>query len=217
MKKIFIISTFITILFVSCATKEAIEPQEPEVSVTEELVEDEIEEILEEEIISDDSSYIEEDLVEDVDELIMTDEQAEYLRSIDQIEDEEEVTFDEFAEDKATILQIIEELSDIMENYKFDNWKHYIEKASIDYYSNTTNLRKAQKKLPDKTINLKGLRDYFKHVFVPSRQLSKVDEIRYISKTNIKAVEVRNPEEPVIVYYYFVKENGEWKIRLPVL
>lgn len=212
MKKIFIISISLLFLFFSCTTKAPVE-QNP-VTPEEEVLEDEIiEDEIIEETVEDVYEYIDDDLVEDVDEIIITDEQAEYLRSIDEIA-EEDVSFDEFAEDKAAILQIIEELSDIMQRYDFAKWKKYISKASLDYYSNTANLRKAQKKLPDKTISLKGPNDYFKHVFIPSRMLSKVDEIRYISKTDVKAVEVREDDQ-VVVYYYFVKENDKWMVRLP--
>ena len=166
------------------------------------------------EIIEDEPEIIEDDEVMDVDEVVEVDD--EYLRSINEINsDEESVTITEFNDDKAAILSIISELSEVMENLEFDKWKTFISPASIEYYSNPANLRKAQKKLPDKQIQLKGLRDYFKYVFIPSRKVSKVEEIRYISKSYIKAVEVREEEDTTVVYYYFVKENGNWKVKLP--
>ena len=128
---------------------------------------------------------------------------------------EEEITYDEFAKDKAEILEIIAELSGVMSNFEFENWKTYIAPESLTYYSNPVNLRKAQKKLPDKMIQLKGLRDYFKYVFIPSRKVSKVEESRYISKRYIKAVEVREEDNTTVVYYYFVKQNGKWFVKLP--
>ena len=112
--------------------------------------------------------------------------------------------------------RIISELSKVMDKQDFEAWKTYIDPASLDYYSNPANLRKAQKKLPDKTKQIKGMRDYFRYVFIPSRKISKVDEIRYLSKTNIKAVEVRE-DETLVVYYYFKKVNGKWKVSLPEL
>ena len=54
------------------------------------------------------------------------------------------------------------------------------------------------------------------HVFIPSRKISKVDEIRYISKTNVKAVEVRE-DKSILVYYYFQKIDGKWLVNLPKL
>lgn len=205
MNKIFIISIFFALVFSSCATKnttlEKIEDTEPTVT-TDDVITDE------------DTPDYNEDPVEDVEEYI-SEEQAEYLRSIDAIEDAEIVSFDEFADDKAAILKIIEEMSQVMQKFDFEKWKTYIEPASIEYFSNPANLRKTQKKLPDKTLHIKGLRDYFKYVFIPARQISSVDEIRYISKTNVKAVQVRKEEGKIIVYYYFVKINGKWYVQLP--
>ena len=68
----------------------------------------------------------------------------------------------------------------------------------------------------NKTIQLNGIGDYFKHVFIPSRKRSNVDEIRYISKTNIKAVEVKD-DGSTVVYYQFVKVNGKWLVHIPTL
>lgn len=205
MNKIFIISIFFALIFSSCATKnttlEKIEDTEPTVT-TDDVITDE------------DTPDYNEEPVEDVEEYI-SEEQAEYLRSIDAIEDAEIVSFDEFADDKAAILKIIEEMSQVMQKFDFEKWKTYIEPASIEYFSNPANLRKTQKKLPDKTLHIKGLRDYFKYVFIPARQISTVDEIRYISKTNVKAVQVRKEEGKIIVYYYFVKINGKWYVQLP--
>lgn len=139
---------------------------------------------------------------------------AEYLRSINNLTDTESVSKEEFSEDKKEILRIISELSEIMEKQDISEWLNYIEPTSKEYYSNPLNLKKAQKKLPNKSIQLKNLNDYFKYIFIPSRKRSKVDEIRYISKTNIKAVEVKD-DESIIVYYYFTKVNGKWLVHLP--
>ena len=95
-------------------------------------------------------------------------------------------------------------------------WMKYIDPASIKYYSTPANIRKAQKKLPDKTIVLNGIGDYFKYVFIPSRKRSEVKEIRYISKTNIKAVNVKD-DGSVIVYYQFVKVDNKWLVHIPTL
>lgn len=180
----------------SCASKQ---PEENVVEVIEEP--DEIQE-----------NYVEEDPVEEVTD----DLEDEYLRSIDSLESSETVTKQEFTDDKTAILNIISELSEIMETQDADEWIKYIAPESISYYSNPANLRKAQKKLPNKLIELRYIEDYFKYVFIPSRKRSKVDEIRYISKTNIKAVEVKE-DFTTVVYYYFTKINERWYVNLPTL
>ena len=114
------------------------------------------------------------------------------------------------------ILKIIDEMQDIMENEDVDAWLKYIAPDSIRYYSSPANIRKAQKKLPNKTIVLNGIGDYFKYVFIPSRKRRSVDEIRYISKTNIKAVDVKD-DKSIVVYYQFVKVNNKWLVHIPTL
>ena len=138
------------------------------------------------------------------------------MRSINNLQAEEVVTKSEFEEDKAAILAIIENLAEIMEEEDFNAWMNYISKDSKTYYSNPKNIRKAQKKLPDKTLQLYGIKDYFKHVFIPARKNRRVDEIRYISKSYVKAVQVKD-DSSIVVYYYFVKENGKWIVHIPEL
>ncbi len=196
---LFITTTF---LIFSCKSTEVEQPQ-----IVEEIQDDDevsfIDEIVEPEIILEDE---EED--DDVDE-------EEYIRSTNNLNGEI-VTKHEFSEDKAEILRIIADLSEIMQKQDVNAWLEYIDPESIKYYSTPANVRKAQKKLPDKTIQLNGIGDYFKYVFIPSRKRSEVDEIRYISKTNIKAVKVKD-DNSINVYYYFVKIDGKWLVHIPTL
>lgn len=161
------------------------------------------------------------DTVEFIDEVVEIndvhdEEDEEYIRSTTELKDDELVSKQEFLDDKTEILRIIEELKEIMAKEDTEAWLTYISPDSIRYYSSPANIRKAQKKLPNKTIQLNGIGDYFKHVFIPSRRRSNVDEIRYISKSNIKAVEVK-PDGSTVVYYQFVKVNGKWLVHIPTL
>ena len=142
--------------------------------------------------------------------------EEEYQRSIINLDNKDEVTRSEFSKDKAAVLSDISALSNIMETKDYNSWLKFIDPQSIKYYSNPSNLRKAQNKLPNKRIQLKSLSDYFNYVFIPSRQRSQVDEIRYISKDSIKAVHVK-PDGSIVVYYYFTKVDGQWLVHLPEL
>ena len=77
------------------------------------------------------------------------------------------------------------------------------------------NLHKAEAKLPVKGLKLNDLEDYFHLVFIQSRVGRQIDEIRYISDSSVKAVQVREDQD--VVYYYFHKINGTWKLHLPPL
>lgn len=135
----------------------------------------------------------------------------EYVRSVNDVS----VSWEEFSSDKKEILRIIAELSTIMVERNYEEWLNYIEPDSKVYWSNPINLRKASKRLPIKGQKLNNLNDYFVFVFVPSRKNQHVDEIRYVSRDNIKAVQVRDSQD--VVYYNFRKINNSWMISIPPL
>lgn len=138
----------------------------------------------------------------------------EYLRSIANLDETESVSKQEFTDDKNEILEIISELAVVMETKDTLSWLNYIDEESKEYYKNPVNLRKAQQRLRDKRIELKTIEDYFKYVWIPARQNSHIDEIRYISKTHVNAVQVRE-EQSDLVYYKFKKEKGKWLVYIP--
>ncbi|MBD5427345.1 MAG: hypothetical protein HDR38_07350 [Treponema sp.] len=141
-----------------------------------------------------------------------TAEDLEYERSVGGAD----ISRNTFEDDKAAILRIIRELSRVMKTLDYKAWVTYLDQESIDYWSRPTNLRKAQARLPIKGLQLKTLGDYFKYVFVPARMGREVTEIRYISPSYIKAVQVTDDDKD-IVYYYFNKIDGTWKINIPPL
>lgn len=204
MKKItyILLLSLIGISLLSCGSTPKNEPNTQDTEI----------EKIDDEIINDDEV---EDVVEDVIDVSEPDDE-EYIRSTNNLSGDEVVTKAEFADDKSEILRIIDELQDIMETEDVEAWLKYIAPDSIRYYSSPANIRKAQKKLPNKTIVLNGIGDYFKYVFIPSRKRRQVDEIRYISKTNIKAVDVRD-DNSIVVYYQFVKVNDKWLVHIPSL
>ena len=136
----------------------------------------------------------------------------EYERSTKEVSN---VSYEEFQADKKIILKKIDELSVIMENVDYNKWTKYIDNNSLKYWSNPANLVKASKRLPIKGLRLRTLQDYFKFVFIPARENRTVEEIRYIDKGKIKAVQVK--DETDVVYYNFQKINNDWIVILPEL
>lgn len=218
LKQLFVINiTILIILFFipSCSsTKVSPETEKEEIEIIEETNIVEQEEISEDFPQEENEEIDEEDFddVEYVEEIDL--EEEEYLRSTNNLNQEEHITKQQFNDDKTAILKIIDELSKVMNGKDYKKWLTYIEPDSINYYSNPVNLRNAQKKLPNKAIALRNIEDYFNYVFIPSRKRSRVDEIRYISATNIKAVQVKE-DYSTVVYYYFKKINGKWYVHLP--
>ena len=192
-----------TLIFSSCASTPG-NADKPEPSVNDKNEPGQDKEPLD--ITSDDGVII----IQDDDDA--TDD--EYLRSIANLDEAEAVSKQEFTDDKNEILEIISELATIMESQDTLAWLKYIDDESKEYYKNPVNLRKAQRKLPNKLIELKTIEDYFKYVFIPARRNSQIDEIRYISRTHVKAVQIRE-DMPDAIYYEFKKENGKWLVYIP--
>ncbi len=141
-------------------------------------------------------------------------EQLEYERATKDLFSEV-VSIDTYEKDKKIILGKIAELNVIMQDKNYKSWLNYIERNSINYWSQKTNLASASKQLPVKGIKLNSLEDYFRFVFIPSRVGRNIDEIRYVSSTSIKAVQIRNDE--TIIFYNFKKINNDWFVELPRL
>lgn len=139
----------------------------------------------------------------------------EYARSTSALQQGSTITKDIFQEDKKQILDIIDQLAIIMKNVDYGKWRTYIEPDSLAYWNDPKKLHKAAERLPIKGISLGSLQDYFKFVFIPSRAGRVVDEIRYISDTSVKAVQVKGNTD--IIYYNFVKIDGKWMLHLPPL
>lgn len=207
MKKIYVLFTIlIGVCFISCGSA----PKEEEVTTEAPKVEETVSEE-----VKEPEAVIEDDEVELIDEevTIIDEEEEEYIRSTKDLSEEELVTKDEFNEDKAEILRIIQELQKVMEKEDVEDWLSYVDRDSKNFYSNPANIRKVNKKLPNKAIVLNGIGDYFKYVFIPSRKNREITEIRYISKTNTKAVQV-NEDGSITRYYQFIKVNGKWFVQL---
>ena len=141
-------------------------------------------------------------------------ENAEYSRSVSALGDKT-VSFDDFQRDKTDILAVIADLDKSMKNRDYALWRSYLTPGSISYWSNKLNLQVIATKLPKKGIVLRSLGDYFTNVFIPSRMGRNVNEIRYISRTEVKAVEVQDNKD--IIYYEFEKINNRWLVKLPTL
>lgn len=143
--------------------------------------------------------------------VVDTKQQAEYERSVGAATN---ISKEEFEEDKNAVLAIIAKLDVIMKNQDYKSWLTYVEDQSVKYWSTRSNLQKAENRLPVKGLTLRNLEDYFKYVFIPSRKGRRVDEIRYETEQQVKAVQVNNDNDTV--YYYFRKSvNGAWKLHLP--
>lgn len=143
----------------------------------------------------------------------LTEEEKEYQRSVKDLT--ESISIDEFEADKKEVLAIIDDLTRIMKDRDYNSWVKYLSPASKKYWSNPQNLATVSNRLPVKGLKISSLKDYFTYVFVPARANSKVEEIRYVSSTVVKAVEPHAEED--LIYYMFEKTGGKWYLKLDTL
>ena len=145
----------------------------------------------------------------------LTPEEQEFLRSTQALSEDYAVSIDTFTKDKKDVLDTIAELDEIMKKGDYARWLTYVSKESKDYWMNAKRLKELEGRLPVKGLKLSGLRDYFKYIFIPARTGHTVDEIRYVSDTVVKAVQVKEKRD--VVYYTFEKIEGKWLLKLDTL
>lgn len=136
---------------------------------------------------------------------------SEYEKAIGSLVDVS-VTEDQYQNDKKDILDCIDKLDVIMKNRDYASWLSYLSAESIQYWSDTRNLKLAAARLPIKNLQINNLRDYFIYIFIPARQGRVISEIRYISPDLVKAVQTIGESD--IIYYHFLKSENQWKIHL---
>ncbi|NLK46388.1 MAG: hypothetical protein GX297_07025 [Treponema sp.] len=201
-------------LFISCtsADKAVIESKETE------LIENEKTEIIIPEIApvvekrSEDSELQKGMAAEK--EPIISDADKEYARSVTTLVGT--ISKDDFVEDKKDIMKTIEELNEIIKKQDYEAWLKYVSPASKQYWNNPKNLAAVASRLPVKGIKIRSMKDYFLYVFIPARQNSKVEEIRYVSPTITKAVEPKEDED--LIFYIFEKSSsGDWLLKLDTI
>lgn len=219
MNKIFFILLLTCLLFFSCASdgssSEAVDNELPETveQIPEETAETEQTEPAMQLIIEE-----EPDIVIMEEPVIEESYSEEYLRSTSSLSNEDAVIVPPkvFEEDKNQIFLIINDLDRIMKTKDFDSWISYLNPDSYDYWANRHNLQELSRNLiPLGGKQINNIREYFETFFIPARRGRIVDEIRYVTPTHVKVVQYKNKTD--IIYYFFDKIDGEWKLTLDTL
>lgn len=135
---------------------------------------------------------------------------AEYERSVGKLN----ISVDTFEADKQAIQKAIAELKVIMQKKDYNSWLNYITKDTKDFWSNPTNQKKLQTRLPKKggkITPIRSVEDVFINFFIPARQNRMITEIRYDSSVSVRAVEIEEDGEEKS-YYDFKKVDGKWLV-----
>jgi hypothetical protein len=108
------------------------------------------------------------------------------------------------------IAAYVEQLNAIIRAKDFTAWKARLTDEYVRHFSDPEVLSGPSKTLGRK---LADLRDYFLYVVYPSRQYDRVDDIEFISETEVTAYTV-NPKGERLVLYSLEKIDGVWKIGI---
>jgi len=108
------------------------------------------------------------------------------------------------------ITSYVESLNAIIRSKDFSGWKSRLTDEYVSRYSDPDVL-----KGPSKTLGrtLSTLYDYFLYVVYPSRQYDRVDDIEFVSETEVTAYTV-NPKGERLVLYSLERIGGTWKIGI---
>ncbi|MGP1530362.1 MAG: hypothetical protein ACTTI3_08545 [Treponema sp.] len=120
------------------------------------------------------------------------------------------ITKETYVQTKSEIELVVDELNHITAQKDYNRWVSFLAPSYKEMYADQTILKAASEALPIKGIQLKTLRDYFLYVFVPSRQNIKVDDIQFLSPTQVNVLMLHG-KDLLLVYRIEHMENG-WKL-----
>ena len=141
--------------------------------------------------------------------------------------DPSSITEERLATTKADVQALIADLNRIIRARNFNAWRSYLadsyfqEISSQDFLAAmteelykrdqivATNTGKDPRRIPKKI--LKTPRDYFDSVVVPSRSNDRMDDLDYVSETQVKAYTVDNRGNWLVLYDLELID-GKWKI-----
>lgn len=118
------------------------------------------------------------------------------------------ITKKDYDKTKSEIERVVDALNKVTASKDYTRWRTFLSREYIEYYSSPDVLKNVSDSLPIKTIKLHSLFDYFKYVFVPSRQKVRVDAIKFLTPTRVN-VEMNTPSGKLLVYI-LEKSSGGW-------
>lgn len=122
------------------------------------------------------------------------------------------VTKEEYRKTFDDVHRLIEELNRIIAARDYQAWTKYLTAKYEATYSDPKKLAAIsdQPMLKRYNLHLKTLKDYFLDVVVPSRANARLDDLDFVSKTQVKAITIIDGERYILYDLRLV--NGDWKI-----
>lgn len=114
----------------------------------------------------------------------------------------------------AEVQALIKELNTIIQKKDYEGWLKHLSESYLAKINSPEFLRKTSQspKLSGQKIILKSTRDYFLYVVVPSRANEHAEEIKFISRTRVKALAQGKSGEWLLLYELDKGGGYSWKI-----
>jgi len=127
------------------------------------------------------------------------------------------ISYDYYLSVREDVKRFIDELNDIIKKQDYNTWKEFLSPEYFEEISSTEHLHDISELPAMKTrnITLKTLQDYFTHVFIPSRENSRVDDIEFVGLYRVKAFTIQTNkagDEQRLLLYNLEKNGDMWKI-----
>lgn len=122
------------------------------------------------------------------------------------------VTKAEYNQTFEDVRRLILDLNRIIAARDYDAWTKDLTPAYVQKYSDlkTLDAISNQPMLKRQGFTLSSLKDYFLHVVVPSRADAHLDDVEFVSKTQVKAITIIDGQRYILYDLRF--QDGSWKI-----
>ena len=111
---------------------------------------------------------------------------------------------------KSEIEEVVKKLNEITAKKDYGRWRFWLSTEYKKEYSKPEVLKKISEEY---SANLRGkqlktIEDYFYHVFVPSRQNGRVDDIAYLTPTKVQVLMMTSTQK--LIFYNLEKIDDRW-------
>ena len=201
-RKVFYVFLLLCFCFYSCETTPSEkEPEKKEVRATEDVKSDEVQRekpVVQAEPKEEQPAKKEGVKVEEHDEII-----AEF--------GDVKITKQDYHDTKNELEVIVQALNKVAATSDYTKWLTFLSETYKKEFSSTSTLNKTVANLKKKNVTgfkLQSLQDYFKYVFVASRQNIRVDDIEFISPVRVNVLMITSGKK--LLVYDLEKINGKW-------
>lgn len=201
MRKVFYVFLLLCFCFYSCETMPSAPKEEKPDPVQPEMTED----VPEKEMVKAPEQV--EEKKEPVVQEIKVEPQHEIIAEFGDVK----ITKKDYHDTMNELKVIVEALNKVAATSDYTKWLTFLSEKYKRTFSEVTTLNKTVEGLKKKNVTglkLRSLQDYFKYVFVASRQNIRVDDIEFISPVRVNVLMITGGKR--LLVYDLEKINGRW-------